>query len=63
VAFLVGESDNLVFDGWTIPGANSLDDPAIKRGAIKTTLDDVVGCLIGVCHVTGDLVCFDLLLG
>jgi hypothetical protein len=46
VPFLVGESDDLVFNGRAIPGPNTLDYPGVQRRFVQVGADDP-GCGIG----------------
>jgi len=46
MAITVSKTNDLVFDGWTIPRAPAGNPAGIKRGAIKVSANDIMYALV-----------------
>ena len=52
MAWRVGESDDLVFDGRAVPWPGPLNGPRVHRGAVQVVPDHLMGLLVGPGDVT-----------
>ncbi len=55
MAFFLGEADDLIFDGGTIPRSDPFDPPCVHRGEVQVFANDVMGGSIGVSDPAGKL--------
>jgi hypothetical protein len=55
VALLVGEANDLVFQGGAVARADALDPPAVERGLVQVGADDPVSFPRGVGDGAGQL--------
>ena len=56
MAGLFGKAHDLILDAGTVAGADALDGAAIQGTAADILPDDLVGLLIGVADVAGQLI-------
>src|SRR6266516_3890054 len=52
---LIGKAHNLIFNGGTIARTNTLDYAGIKRGAVQVVTNDLVGTLVSMYQIAGQL--------
>ena len=60
MSFFIRKPNDLVFNRWTVPRADSIDDPTVEGRAIEAALNDLMGRGVCVRHIAGNLLYFDL---
>ena len=56
MALLFAESDNLIFNTRTVPGSDTVNFSAVKRGAVQIFKNDLFRFLVRLGNVTGQYV-------